>query len=90
MGAATKVYWSAEPVADVPPGVTTVMSTVPADSAGATAVIFVADTTVNEVAAVLPHSDDLMALASAGIFALRCPDHAMTAELRRVAAALVA
>ena len=43
-----------------------------------------------EVAAVLPHSDDMMALASAGIFALRCPDHAMTAELRRVAAALVA
>ena len=43
-----------------------------------------------EVAAVLPHSDDMMALASAGIFALRCPDHAMTTELRRVAAALVA
>jgi septum site-determining protein MinD len=39
---------------------------------------------------VLPHSDDMMALASSGIFALRCPDHPMTAELRQVAAALVA
>jgi MinD-like ATPase involved in chromosome partitioning or flagellar assembly len=42
-----------------------------------------------EVAAVLPHSDELMALASAGIFALRYPDHPITAALRRVAAALV-
>jgi MinD-like ATPase involved in chromosome partitioning or flagellar assembly len=43
-----------------------------------------------EVAAVLPHSDDMMALASAGIFALRCPDHAMTSAFQQVAAALVA
>jgi septum site-determining protein MinD len=43
-----------------------------------------------EVAAVLPHSDDLMALASAGIFALRCPDHPMTSALAQVAAALIA
>lgn len=28
-----------------------------------------------EVAAVLPHSDDLMTLASAGIFSMRYPDH---------------
>ena len=42
-----------------------------------------------EVAAVLPHSDDMMALASAGIFALRCPEHPMTAALRQVAAALM-
>src|SRR5512143_1456424 len=28
-----------------------------------------------EVAAVLPHSDDMMALASAGLFVLRFPDH---------------
>ncbi|MCA1646545.1 MAG: MinD/ParA family protein [Chloroflexi bacterium] len=41
------------------------------------------------VAAVLPHSDDMMALASAGIFALRFPDDPMTAGLQRVAAALV-
>lgn len=43
-----------------------------------------------EAAAVLPHSDDLMAPASAGIFALRCPDHPMIAALQRVAAALMA
>ena len=42
-----------------------------------------------EVAAVLPHSDDMMALASAGIFALRCPDDPMTSGLQQVAAALL-
>jgi MinD-like ATPase involved in chromosome partitioning or flagellar assembly len=40
------------------------------------------------VAAVLPHSDEMMALASAGIFALRNPDHAMTADLRKIAGML--
>lgn len=40
------------------------------------------------VAAVLPHSDDLMALGSAGIFALRYPDDAITQGLRQVALAL--
>jgi septum site-determining protein MinD len=43
-----------------------------------------------EVAAVLPHSDDLMALASAGIFALRFPDHPLTALYRQVAARVIA
>ena len=42
-----------------------------------------------EVAAVLPHSDDLMALASAGIFALRFPDHPLTALYRQVAARVI-
>jgi hypothetical protein len=41
------------------------------------------------VAAVLPHSAELMALASAGVFALRYPDHAVTAALKQVAATLV-
>jgi MinD-like ATPase involved in chromosome partitioning or flagellar assembly len=40
------------------------------------------------VAAVLPHSDEMMALASAGIFSVRNPDHAMTNDLRRVAGLL--
>jgi|SRR5271157_808415 len=31
-----------------------------------------------EVAAVVPHSDDLMTLASAGIFSMRYPDHPVT------------
>jgi MinD-like ATPase involved in chromosome partitioning or flagellar assembly len=39
-----------------------------------------------EVAAVLPHSDDMMALGSAGIFGLRQPDHPLTDALRQVAA----
>lgn len=38
-----------------------------------------------EVAAVLPHSDDLMRLASAGVFSLRFPNHALTDLYRRVA-----
>ena len=41
-----------------------------------------------EVAAVLPHSDEMMALASAGIFALRYPDHPVTATLKQLAAKL--
>ena len=43
-----------------------------------------------EVAAVLPHSDEMMTLASAGIFALRYPDHPMTALYKQVAAKLTA
>jgi MinD-like ATPase involved in chromosome partitioning or flagellar assembly len=43
-----------------------------------------------EVAAVLPHSDEMMTLASAGIFVLRYPDHPITAALKQVAANLVA
>jgi MinD-like ATPase involved in chromosome partitioning or flagellar assembly len=43
-----------------------------------------------DVAAVLPHSDEMMALASAGIFVLRHPDHPITAALKQVAAIMVA
>jgi len=42
------------------------------------------------VAAVLPHSDEMMALASAGIFALHYPDHPVTTALKQVTASLVA
>jgi MinD-like ATPase involved in chromosome partitioning or flagellar assembly len=42
-----------------------------------------------EVAAVLPHSDEMMTLASAGIFVLRYPDHPVTASLKQVANRLV-
>lgn len=38
-----------------------------------------------EVVAVLPHSDEMMILASTGIFALRYPDHPLSQQLRRVA-----
>jgi septum site-determining protein MinD len=42
-----------------------------------------------EVAAVLPHSDEMMALASEGIFVNRYPDHAITASLKAVAESLI-
>lgn len=42
-----------------------------------------------EVAAVLPHADEMMSLASSGIFALRYPDHPITALYKQVAAKLV-
>jgi MinD-like ATPase involved in chromosome partitioning or flagellar assembly len=43
-----------------------------------------------EVAAVLPHSDDLMNLASEGIFVMRYPDHPISALYRQVATKLIA
>jgi hypothetical protein len=49
------VNWSAADVADVPEGVVTVMSTVPAALAGETAVIEVAELTVKLVAEVVPN-----------------------------------
>ena len=42
-----------------------------------------------EVAAVLPHSDELMMLSSEGIFALRHPDHPMTELYRQVASRIM-
>jgi MinD-like ATPase involved in chromosome partitioning or flagellar assembly len=50
----------------------------------------VEETYNSEVAAVLPHSDEMMALASAGIFVLRYPDHKVTQALKQVAAKLMA
>ena len=42
-----------------------------------------------EVAAVLPHADEMMVLASGGLFVLRYPDHPITIALGRVASTLV-
>lgn len=42
-----------------------------------------------EVAAVLPHSDEMMALASEGIFVLRYPDHPVTAAYKQAVAKLI-
>jgi hypothetical protein len=39
-----------------------------------------------KVAAVLPHSDEMMVLGSAGIFGLHQPDHPLTNALCQVAA----
>lgn len=42
-----------------------------------------------EVAAVLPHADEMMLLASGGIFVLRYPDHPLTAHYRTIVAQLL-
>ena len=42
-----------------------------------------------DVAGVLPHSDELMALASAGIFTLRYPDHPVTQVYHQLVATLL-
>jgi len=39
---------------------------------------------------VLPHSDEMMTLASSGVFVLRFPNHTISQNLRRVATALLA
>ena len=54
--AVAKAYLSAEDFAETPPGVVTVTSTLPADSAGLVAAIWVALFTVKLVAAVVPKS----------------------------------
>jgi hypothetical protein len=54
VGGATKRYWSAEDVSEVPAAFTTVTSTVPAECAGAVAVIEVAELIVKLLAAVVP------------------------------------
>lgn len=41
------------------------------------------------VAAVLPHSDEMMALASSGIFSLHYPDHPVAAQYKQLTAALL-
>jgi septum site-determining protein MinD len=43
----------------------------------------------SEVAAVLPHSDELMALASEGVFVVKYPDHEITQKYKKVAERLL-
>lgn len=43
-----------------------------------------------EVGAVLPHSNEMMSLASAGIFVLKYPDNPITQRLKKLATRLVA
>jgi septum site-determining protein MinD len=44
----------------------------------------------SEVAGVLPHSDEMMTLASSGIFVLRYPNHPVTGIFRQIAARMIA
>jgi hypothetical protein len=41
------------------------------------------------VAGIIPHSEEMMTLASAGIFVLKYPDHPVTAILNRIKANLM-
>src|SRR4051794_17390515 len=59
---ASNVNWSFALVAEVPPTVVTVMSTVPAACAGAVAVMLVALSTVNDAAGVTPNSTSMALL----------------------------
>jgi hypothetical protein len=59
VGSAMNVNWSAGEVAEVPPAVVTVTSTVPTASAGEVVVISVSETTVNDAAGVAPKWTDV-------------------------------
>jgi len=48
----------------------------------------VAETYGCEVAGVFPHSDDMMLLASGGVFVTRFPDHPLTALYRQALGSL--
>jgi MinD-like ATPase involved in chromosome partitioning or flagellar assembly len=70
------------------PGLVLIVNKVPALFDAADVRARVEQTYSCDVAAVFPHSDEMMALASSGIFALRYPDHPITAALRQVAGKL--
>lgn len=67
------------------PNIFIVVNKTPTDFDAASVAERVRSTYDCEVAAVLPHSDDLMRLASEGVFALRNPDHELTALYRTLA-----
>jgi septum site-determining protein MinD len=67
-----------------------VVNKVPAAFSEACVLQRVQETYNCEVGAVLPHSDEMMTLASSDIFALRFPDHLVTKRLRALADRLVA
>ena len=65
-----------------------IINQVPAAFDPAAVRAFVERTYGAEVAAVLPHSDEMMALASEGIFALQYPEHPLALALQDVATML--
>jgi len=66
------------------PGMYLILNKVPQVYDAAQVEAQVAEAYGAEVAAVIPHSDDLMALASSGIFAYQFPDHPVTALYNKV------
>jgi MinD-like ATPase involved in chromosome partitioning or flagellar assembly len=67
-----------------------VVNKVPASLEAGTVKVQIEQTYGCKVVAVLPLSDDMVSLASAGIFALRYPDHPLTTLYKEVAAKVVA
>lgn len=70
---------------DMPPQRLVVANEVPASYNFDTVKVALEKTFDCEVAAVLPHSDEMMALASSHIFAMTYPHHPLTGKLKRVA-----
>lgn len=71
------------------PRMVIVVNKVPPDFDGAAVKARVEQTFKCEVAAVLPHSDEMMTLASGGIFVMRYPEHPVTGALKEIAAKVV-
>lgn len=67
------------------PKMTLVVNKAPADIDPDVIRARVEETFACPVAAVLPHSDEMMKLASSDIFALAYPEHPLTASFRRIA-----
>ena len=65
--------WSPAPVAEVPPGVVTVASAVPAAELGVVAVICVELRTLNELAAVAPNLTPLTEVKSVPVMVTTVP-----------------
>jgi len=72
------------------PRVLLVVNNTPPDLDPAAIVATMEETYGCRVAAVLPHSDEMMRLGSDGLFVLRYPDHPLTAQYHAIAASLVA
>jgi MinD-like ATPase involved in chromosome partitioning or flagellar assembly len=66
-----------------------VVNKVPAAFPEADVLHRVQETYCCDVGAILPHSDEMMTLASSAIFALRYPDHPVTERMRALANSLV-
>lgn len=66
------------------PGIFMVINKVPAVFAHDALAAKVASTYQCAVAGVLPHADEMMTLASDGIFCLQYPDHALSREMDRI------
>lgn len=61
-----------------------IVNKVPAVFSGDALAVKVAATYACEVAGVLPHADEMMTLASGGIFCLKNPDHAISSEMGKI------